>query len=73
MAYNEISASAEVIVTLRISADGRWGPECSMEQIHRQAKESVLHKLNQMANAVKGTDLKVIRWEDIKTVSTESK
>jgi len=73
MAYNSISASAEVVVTLKIAADGRWGPECSMEQIHNQAKESVLHKLNKMAEAVKGTDVKIIRWDDIKTISTEAR
>jgi len=73
MAYDKISASAEVVVTLKIAADGRWGPECSMEQIHKQAKDSVLGKLGKMAEAVKGTDIKIIRWDDIKTVSTEAK
>jgi len=73
MAYDRISASAEVVVTLKIAADGRWGPECSMEQIHSQAKDNVLGKLGKMAEAVKGTDIKIIRWDDIKTVSTEAK
>jgi len=73
MAYDKISASAEVVVTIKIGADGRWGPECSMEQIHSQAKENVLGKLGKMAEAVKGTDIKIIRWDDIKTVSTEAK
>lgn len=50
-----------------------WLQEYSLGQIHNQAKESVLHKLNQMADAVKGTDIKIIRWDDIKTVSTEAK
>jgi hypothetical protein len=44
-----------------------------MEQIHKQAKDSVLGKLGKMAEAVKGTDIKIIRWDDIKTVSTEAK
>ena len=73
MAYDKISASAEVIVTLRISADGRWGPECSLDQIHKQAKDSVNEKLFRMAQAVKGTDIKIVKWDDIKTVSTEAK
>ena len=68
-----ISASASVVVTLRIKADSRWGPECSMDQIHRQAKESVLHKLERMAEAVKGTDIKIVKWDDIETISTEGK
>jgi len=73
MAYDKISASAEVVVTIKIAADGRWGPECSLDQIHRQAKDSVNEKLFRMAQAVKGTDIKIVKWDDIKTVSTEAK
>jgi hypothetical protein len=68
-----VVASAEVVVTLRISADGRWGPECSLDQIHKQAKEDVRNKLERMAEAVRGSDIKIVRWDDIETVSTESK
>lgn len=68
-----ISASASVVVTLRIKADSCWGPECSMDQIHRQAKESVQHKLERMAEALKGTDIKIVKWDDIETISTEGK
>jgi len=68
-----ISASASVVVTLRIKADGIWGSELSMEKIHQQAKESVLHKLERMAEAVKGTDIRIVKWEDIETISTEGK
>lgn len=68
-----VVASAEVVVTLRISADGRWDPECSLDQIHRQAKEDVRNKLERMAEAVRGSDIKIVRWDDIETVSTESK
>ncbi len=68
-----ISASASVVVTLRIKADSRWGPECSMEQIHKQAKESVRHTLERMAEAVKGTDIMIVKWDDIETISTEGK
>jgi hypothetical protein len=66
-----VVASAEVVVTLKIAADGLWGPECSLDQIHRQAKDSVNEKLFRMAQAVKGTDIKIVKWDDIKTVSTE--
>lgn len=66
-----ISASASVVVTLKIKADSRWGPECSMDQIHQQAKDSVNEKLFRMSQAVKGTDIKIVKWDDIKTVSTE--
>lgn len=68
-----VVASAEVVVTLRISADGRWGPECSLDQIHKQAKEDVRNKLERMAEAVRGSDIKIVRWDNIETVSTESK
>lgn len=69
----QISASASVVVTLRIKSDSRWGPECSMDQIHKQAKDDVRHKLERMAEAVRGSDIKIVRWDDIETVSTESK
>jgi len=68
-----ISASASVVVTLRIKSDSCWGPECSMDQIHKQAKEDVRNKLERMAEAVRGSDIKIVRWDDIETVSTESK
>lgn len=68
-----ISASASVVVTLKIKADSRWGPECSMEQIHNQAKEDVQRKLELMAEAVKGTDIRIVKWDDILTISTEGK
>lgn len=68
-----ISASASVVVTLRIASGSCWGPECSMEQIHQQAKEDVQRKLELMAEAVKGTDIRIVKWDDISTISTEGK
>lgn len=44
-----------------------------MDQIHKQAKEDVRNKLERMAEAVRGSDIKIVRWDDIETVSTESK
>ena len=68
-----ISASASVVVTLRIKSGSSWGPECSMSQIHQQAKEDVQRKLELMAEAVKGTDIRIVKWNDIETISTEGK
>ena len=68
-----ISASASVVVTLRIKSGSSWGQECSMEQIHKQAKEDVQRKLELMAEAVKGTDIRIVKWDDIETISTEGK
>lgn len=56
-----VVASAEVVVTLRISADGRWGPECSLDQIHRQAKDDVRNKPERMAKEKKVSVAWVIR------------
>lgn len=68
-----ISASASVVVTLRIKSGSSWGQECSMEQIHKQAKESVRNTLERMAEAVKGTEIQIVKWDDIETISTEGK
>ena len=68
-----ISASASVVVTLRIKSGSSWGPECSMSQSHQQAKEDVQRKLELMAEAVKGTDIRIVKWNDIETISTEGK
>ena len=83
-----ISASASVVVTLRIKSGSSWGPECSltgvsradldwaersMSQIHQQAKEDVQRKLELMAEAVKGTDIMIVKWDYSETISTEGK
>jgi hypothetical protein len=39
------TATARVIVTLDIPANGCWGEECTLAQIQKQAKESVLGTL----------------------------
>lgn len=36
---------ATVQVTVEVDASGSWGPECSMEQIIRQASESAVGQI----------------------------
>lgn len=62
---------ATVQVTIEVEASGDWGPECSMEQIIRQASESAigqiknsLHKHRIIGDpSVTTVTNKVERWE----------
>jgi hypothetical protein len=38
-------ATADVTVTLRLKANGSWGPDCTVEQVQRQAIESIVGQL----------------------------
>lgn len=40
-----IGATARVTLTIEVEAGQAWGTECTVEQIHKQAKEAVLGKL----------------------------
>lgn len=42
MSQTRIRATARVRVTLEIDGGGPWGPECSVDQVHRQAAEHAL-------------------------------
>lgn len=48
-----VTAHATVIVTLEIQADGCWGPDCKLEQIDKQARESVLSMFSNIYGADK--------------------
>lgn len=40
-----VSATARVRLTLEIPSGGAWGADCDMAQIHKQAVEGVLGRL----------------------------
>jgi hypothetical protein len=46
MSDPEISAKVYVKVTLEIAAEGRWGHDCQVAQVHKQAVSGVLDVLN---------------------------
>lgn len=50
---SDAKTSVRVIVkaTMRIELDDRWGGDCSLHQVHRQAAESTRVKLQQITQA----------------------
>ena len=46
-----VSASARVTVTMIVEATDSWGPDCTVEQIYRQAAESVRCQLERIIEA----------------------
>lgn len=43
-----ISASARVQVTLEVLDCGSWGPTCTVEQVHKQAKETAVNQVEKL-------------------------
>ena len=41
-----IKASARVKILLEISLSDRWGSDCTLTQVHKQAKDSARNRLN---------------------------
>ena len=42
------STSAKVTVTIELSNLGSWGPECTIDQVYRQAREAAIGRLNKV-------------------------
>ncbi len=46
-----MTATAIVTVTIEVHHVGSWGLECKMDQVHKQAVESAVGRLRQLAVA----------------------
>ncbi|MGF6152032.1 hypothetical protein QFZ84_003021 [Pseudomonas fluorescens] len=42
------TTGAKVTITLELSNLGSWGPDCSTGQVHDQARESAIARLNRL-------------------------
>jgi len=42
------STGAKVTVTLELSSLGSWGPDCTTGQVHDQAREAAIGRLNKV-------------------------
>ncbi|MGX1127364.1 hypothetical protein [Pseudomonas sp. HLS-6 TE3448] len=42
------TTSAKVTITLELSSLGSWGPDCTIDQVYRQAKEAAINRLNKV-------------------------
>lgn len=66
---SRVSSYATVQLTIEIRGLGSWGPECQIDQVHKQAKREALEKL---ARATKGTrDFRVIGEPVVSTITHE--
>lgn len=53
------STGAKVTVTIELSNLGTWGPDCTTEQVYRQAREAAIGRLNKVfKDHVKDTQIK---------------
>lgn len=40
------TTSAKVTITIELSSLGNWGPDCTIDQVYRQAREAAIGRLN---------------------------
>lgn len=67
-----VGASAIVTVTVEVQAQGAWGPDCSVAQVHRQAAEEAVNSVrNALRHAGYLDRMKVVGEPEIKTVIVE--
>lgn len=64
----KVRASATVIMTVEIAADGAWGTDCLLEQVHSQAAKSAIGKIRR---AVGQLGWRLIGDPKVKSVITE--
>lgn len=62
-----VGAMAVATVTIEVGGLGSWGADCSIEQVHRQAKEEATNLVRRMM----GQQARIIGDVEIKTIITE--
>lgn len=66
-----VGATAIVTLTVEVRANGSWGTDCSVAQVHRQAAESAIGYLNNLARIQGSGRLTIVGKPEVKTVITE--
>lgn len=67
-----VGASAVVTVTVEVQANGSWGPDCSVAQVHQQAGHEAVNAVRTaLRNAGYATRMKVVGEPEIRTVIVE--
>lgn len=69
MSTKRVSAYATVQITVEVSGVGTWGPECSVDQVHRQATEEAIDKLRRVCQDSR--DIRIVGTPAVKCVTTE--
>lgn len=59
-------ARARVQVTLEFDVDGLWGDDCTVGQVHKQAKDSAIQKIQNAAGHISGKP--VIKSLDVQSI-----
>jgi len=54
MSEQRTIASARVTVTLQVDADGTWGDDCTLKQMHDQAGENAVQQVRFMLQEHRG-------------------
>ncbi|MGN2380204.1 hypothetical protein [Pseudomonas juntendi] len=39
---------AKVTITIEMTSLGSWGPDCTLDQVYRQAREAAIRRLNKV-------------------------
>lgn len=67
-----VGASAVVTVTVQVRAQGSWGPDCSVAQVHRQAAEEAINSVrNALRHAGYSARMQVVGEPEVKTTIVE--
>ncbi|WP_070096470.1 hypothetical protein [Pseudomonas sp. NBRC 111139] len=45
------STGAKVTITIEMTNLGSWGPDCTLDQVYRQAREAAIGRLNNVFKA----------------------
>lgn len=58
---DKLSTMARVTLTVELALTSGWGPDCTMEQIHRQASDEAIGRLRNLRTANGGfPNIKII-------------
>lgn len=62
--------SARVILTVEVPLHGSWGSDCTLSQVHKQAKDEALGYIRQLVKSAtqKPAGLRVVGQPDITAV-----
>lgn len=66
----KLGARAIVRLSVEVTIGDRWGQECTVEQIQKQAKESALKVLRKTAE-MKESPIKIVSELEVRTIIVE--
>lgn len=68
MSRPRVGATARVAVTIEIACPSTWGNDCSLEQVHKQAKNDALGILGRLRRGEEAMPLTFVRPMEVTTV-----